>query len=159
MDSKNTLTEQEITFCELYINGIAPYAGNAAKCYADVFQKTGNATRTDAARLLSEPRIQQYIADLETLNAYDAKHKKEYIARHLENIIEETSTAQYHDRKGNNLSPAALRSVAVQAMKLYADLYPVKEAQVSKLAIEGGEGGVTFNLIVPQATTKNDEEQ
>ena len=94
------------------------------------------------------------------MNAFDAKRKREYLARHLENIIEETSTAEYSDRRGVAMSPAALRSVCVQAMKLYADLYPVKEAQVSKLNIENnGEGGITFNVIVPnQSAEKGDKE-
>lgn len=157
MDSTNRLTESEITFCELYINGLAPYAGNALKCYEDVFGRKGRRTRTEAIKLLSDERIQQYIEELETLNAFDNKRKKEFIARHLENIIEETSTAEYYDRKGTKLSPAALRSVCVQAMKLYSDLYPVKEAQVNKLSIDGGDGGVTFNVIVPQQNNDMDE--
>lgn len=151
------ITENEICFCELYVNGVAPYAGNAMKCYTDVFKSHGSQTRTAAMRLLSEPHIQAYIAELEAMNAFDAKRKREYIARHLENIIEETSTNDYYDRKGTKLSPAAMRSVSVQAMKLYAELYPVKEAQVNKLSIDNGEGGVTFNLIVPQAPTENPE--
>lgn len=153
----NQLSEAEITFCELYINGLAPYAGNALKCYEDVFGVKGMKTRTKAVKLLSDPRIEAYINELESLNAFDNKRKREFIARHLEGIIEETSTAQYRDRKGLLISPAALRSVCVQAMKLYSDLYPVKEAQVNKLSIEGGDGGVTFNVIVPQ-TKKDDEE-
>lgn len=156
MDSNFNLSEEEITFCELYINGVAPYAGNALKCYTDVFQKNGARARTDAMKLLNDPRIQGYIEEMEKMNAFDAKRKREYIARHLENIIEETSTAQYRDRKGTILSPAAIRSVCVQAMKLYADLYPVKEAQVNKLSIEGTEGGVTFNVIVPQVNPDNE---
>lgn len=146
------LTDNEITFCELYINGTSPYGGNALKCYESIFKLKGVEARTAAMRLLSEPRIQWYIDTLEQLNAFDAKRKKEYIARHLESIIEETSTSVYKDRRGNTLSPAALRSVCVQAMKLYADLYPMKEAQVSKLSIDGGEGGVVFNLVVPKDT-------
>jgi len=158
MDSNKELSEAEITFCELYINGIAPYAGNAAKCYSDVFQTPIEKARSKAMRFLSEPHIQRYIEELESLNAFDAKRKKDYIARHLEHIIEETSKAKYYDRKGVELSPAAVRSVCVQAMKLYADLYPVKEAQVNKLSFENAEGGVTFNLIVPQENHEKDED-
>lgn len=36
-------------------------------------------------------------------------------------------------------------------MKLLADMYPVKEAQVSELNINGSDGsGITFNVIVPE---------
>ena len=59
--------------------------------------------------------------------------------------------AQYTDRRGTKLSPAPLRSVAVSATKALMEMYPVKEAQVNKLNIEGaGEGGITFNVIVPE---------
>ncbi len=160
MNSQNTLTDAEIAFCELYINGTAPYAGNPAKCYQDVFPEKASKGRGAAIRLLNQPHIQKYIEELEAMNAFDAKRKREYLARHLESIIEETSTAEYSDRRGIKMSPAALRSVCVQAMKLYADLYPVKEAQVSKLNIENnGGGGITFNVIVPnQSSEKGDNE-
>lgn len=156
MSQKQSLTEKEVTFCELYVNGIAPYAGNAQKCYTDVFKPVKSRSRTEAMGILADPRIQEYIEKLERINTFDAKRRKEYIARHLEQIIEETATAQYYDRNGIELSPAALRSVSVQAMKLYTELYPIKEAQVNKLAIEGGEGGVIFNVIVPQADTDHE---
>lgn len=156
MDSKE-LTESEIAFCELYINGVAPYAGNAMKCYQGIFTDYKGNARTAAMKLLNEPHIQKYITSMEEMNAFDAKRKKDYLARHLENIIEEASTVTYRDRRGTTLSPAALRSVAVQAMKLYSELYPVKEAQVNKINIEGAEGGVTFNVVVPQPITNPNE--
>lgn len=150
METSKFLTEEEIAFCELYINGLAPYAGNAMRCYYEIFPKNSTTNpRTAALRLLNQPHIQAYIDELNSLNAIDAKHKREYLARHLENIIEETATGVYKSRYGNVLSPAAIRSVCVQAMKLYADLYPVKEAQVKKLNIDSNGGGITFNVIVP----------
>ena len=76
---------------------------------------------------------------------------KKFLTENLVHIIEETSTAEYRDRRGTRLSPAPLRSVAVSATKALMEMYPVKEAQVSKLNIEGGgEGGITFNVIVPE---------
>ena len=159
MNSQNTLTDAEIAFCELYINGTAPYAGNPAKCYHDVFPEKASKGRGAAIRLLNQPHIQEYIEELEAMNAFDAKRKREYLARHLENIIEETSTANYTDRRGIVISPAAIRSVCVQAMKLYADLYPVKDRQAAQSNENIGSGGITFNVIVPnQVPEKGDKE-
>ena len=156
MDGNINLTEQEVAFCELYVNGTAPYAGNAMLCYDDVFGKKSK-NRGPALRLLNEPRIKNYIEELESLSSYEAKRRREYLARHLEQIIEETSIATYTDRKGLKISPAAMRSVCVQAMKLYSELYPVKEAQVSKLNIESNGGGITFNVIVPNQDKQPEE--
>lgn len=40
------------------------------------------------------------------------------------------------------------------------DMYPVKEARITNLNIDGGdgEGGITFNVIVPDAVQKKDDE-
>jgi hypothetical protein len=52
-----------------------------------------------------------------------------------------------------------MRSVAVNASKALMDMYPIKEAQVSKVNIEGGgEGGITFNVIVPETPAKKEDE-
>lgn len=160
MNSQNTLTDAEIAFCELYINGTAPYAGNPAKCYQDVFPEKATKGRGAAIRLLNQPHIKEYIEQLGALNDFDAKRKREYLARHLENIIEETSTVEYSDRRGVKMSPAALRSVCVQAMKLYAELYPVKDAQTSKNNSENnGGGGITFNVIIPNQTPEKGDKE
>ena len=143
MDSK--LTENEILFCELYVNGSAPYAGNAAKCYSEVFKCDSKHTKHLAKQLLMREDIQAFLKEL------DAKFMKKFLTENLIHIIEETSVAEYRDRRGTKLSPAPLRSVAVSATKALMEMYPVKEAQVNKLNIEGaGEGGITFNVIVPE---------
>lgn len=153
------LTEQEKLFCELFINGSAPYAGNAAKCYVEAFQCDPLKAKHLAKTLLMREDIQQFIEELEAMSDCDTKTMKKFLTANLVHIIEETSTAVYHDRRGTELSPAPLRSVAVSATKALMEMYPVKEAQVSKLNIEGaGEGGITFNVIVPNtASTPNTE--
>lgn len=153
------LTEKEKLFCELFVNGNAPYAGNAAKCYAEAFGDNSLTSKHSAKSLLIREDIQQYIEELEGMQDYDAKNMKKFLTASLIRIVEEASTAEYQDRRGTKLSPAPLRSVAVSASKALMEMYPVKEAQVSKLNIEGGEGGVTFNVIVPNAKpTPNTEE-
>ena len=148
----NQLTETEILFCELYVNGSAPFGGNAAKCYSEVFKCDPRRAKHKAKMMLVREEIKEYIKELEeTVGEEDAKSMKKFLTENLIHIIEETSVAQYTDRRGTKLSPAPLRSVAVSATKALMEMYPVKEAQVNKLNIEGaGEGGITFNVIVPE---------
>lgn len=149
------LSEQEILFCELYINGNAPYAGNAAKCYEEAFQCSSIKTKHLAKTLLAREDIQQLISKLKEISDRDAEDIKRYLTENLIHIIDEASTAQYVDRFGQLLSPAPLRSVAVSAAKALMEMYPVRKAQVNKLNIESnGEGSITFNVIVPE--TKSD---
>lgn len=150
MEDKNKLTDQEILFCDLYVNGEAPYGGNAARCYAEVFNDQSKRAKSLATRMLARPEIQKYLESLDELPYEEAKYMKTFLRENLVSIIQECSCAEYRDRKGTLQSPAALRSVAVNASKALMELYPVKEAHVSKIDIGGaGEGGITFNVIVP----------
>lgn len=152
------LNEKEKLFCELFMNGTAPYAGNALKCYFEVFKDSGINANHRAKALLRKPTIKAYIKELEEQDAEQAISMKRYLTQNLMRIIDETSSAQFFDRRGTSLSPAPLRSVAVSAAKALMDMYPVKEAQVNRLNIEGGdaEGGVTINVIVPDITPKEE---
>jgi len=150
MENKNILTDQEILFCDLYANGEAPYGGNAARCYKEVFGDRTHRTKSLATRMLARPEIQEYLKSLDELPYEEAKYMKTFLRENLVSIIKECSSAEYRDRRGTLQSPAALRSVAVNASKALMDLYPVKEANVSKINIDGaGEGGITFNVIMP----------
>lgn len=152
METSNTnLTDQEILFCDLFAHGEAPFGGNAARCYQEVFNDTSKRTKSRAAHLLARPEIQEYLKSLDELTYEEAKYMKTFLRENLISIIEECSTAELRDRKGVIQSPAAMRSIAVNAVKVLAELYPVKAAQKSKLKIEGsGEGGITFNVIMPE---------
>lgn len=152
METSNTnLTDQEILFCDLFAHGEAPFGGNAARCYQEVFNDTSKRTKSRAAHLLARPEIQEYLKFLDELTYEEAKYMKTFLRENLISIIEECSTAELRDRKGVIQSPAAMRSIAVNAVKVLAELYPVKAAQESKLKIEGsGEGGITFNVIMPE---------
>jgi len=144
------LTENELAFCELFVNGCAPYCGNGAKCYEEVFQAKSNTLKGKAKSLLSKAHIKNHIKKLEDEILEDAKYLKNRISENLLKIMEETADASFTDRRGTKLSPAPLRSVSVQAAKALMEIHPIKEAQVSKLNIEGAEGGgITFNVIVP----------
>lgn len=157
MSDKN-LTKEERAFCELFVNGCAPYAGNAGRCYADAFNTDYKSPMNshDAKTLLKDERIKAYVAELEVESIESADDIKRYLTANLKHIIEETSTAKVYDRKGTLLNPAALRGVAVSASKALMEMYPVREAQVSKVDISGGgeQSGITFNVIVPESNNK-----
>lgn len=152
------LTDQEILFCEIFVNGTAPYAGNAVKCYSEVFKDDGLRANHKAKTLLKRPDIADYVKELREMSEEEACNMKRFLTENLKKIFLETSTAEYRDRRGTLLSPAPLRSVAVSAAKALMDMYPVREAQINKLNIEGGngEGGITFNVIVPDMKPAND---
>ena len=140
METSNKLTEQEQLFCDLYANGEAPYGGNASRCYQEVFNDKSRLTKSRATRMYEE-----------------TKYMKVFLRENLTSIIEECSQAEYRDRKGTMLSPAALRSVAVNASKALMELCALKGAQVSKINIEGaGEGGITFNVIMPEQSKEEE---
>ena len=159
MDKIN-LTKEEELFCQLLVNGTAPYGGDAVKCYREVFHCEHILDGHKAKKLLAREDIQEYISQLEAENAKEAVYVKKFLAENLKSIIKETSTAQFSDRRGTKLSPAAMRSVAVSASKALMELYPVREAQVSKVNIEGnGENGIVFNVIVPGSTDETKKEE
>lgn len=150
------MTKEEQLFCELFVNGAAPFGGNALRCYQQVFHTDTVMDNHKANQLLIQDDIKAYVEKLEAENVVEAAHVKRFLTANLKHIIEETTTAEYRDRKGTLLSPAAVRSVAVSASKALMELYPVKEAQINKLNIEGaGEGGVVFNVIVPEVKVEN----
>lgn len=154
-DNLQTISITERMFCELFINGCAPYAGNAERCYRDAFHTDKNDPLNNhkAKLLLQEQRIKDYIQVLNVAASEEAENVKRYITANLKHIIEETSTMELVDRHGKKVSPAALRSVAVNASKALMEMYPIKEAQVSRVDINAGDEakGLTFNVIVPES--------
>lgn len=159
MEKSNQLTEQELLFCELFANGEAPFGGNASRCYQEVFNDKTRLAKSRATKLLARPEIQEYLKSLDELPYEEAKYMKVFLRENLTSIVQECTGAEYRDRKGTLLSPAALRSVAVNASKALMDLCGVKETQVSKINIEGsGEGGIIFNVIMPDQTQSETKE-
>lgn len=153
-----TLNKQEKDFCELFIFGCDPYAGNARKCYEDVFADNTRMSLKHAKELLNRDDIQAYIQYLRGIANCEVADLKARLTEKLWHIIDETSKAEYTDRRGTKLSPAPLRSVAVQASKALMEMYPVKVAQENKIELHGsGDGGVVFNVIVPQSNDSTKE--
>lgn len=53
----------------------------------------------------------------------------------------------------------ALRAVSVNAAKALMEIFPVKHKEESHLRIEGGDGNVIFNVIVPANSSQDEETQ
>lgn len=147
------LSPQEIDFCELFVNGGFEFSGDRDKCYKEAFNSD---SKKQARQLMARTEIKQKIKDL--MEEYKNNEENRAIAFKiqitdtLQKVMKETSVDVYSTPKGHKLSPAPLRSVAVNASKALADIYVQKAAQTQKVQLESaGDGGVIFNVIVPNA--------
>jgi NADPH-dependent 7-cyano-7-deazaguanine reductase QueF-like protein len=163
---KSTLTEKEQKFCLIYSNGPAPYNGNDVRCYQLVFNESTSLPRgkeeveisLKAKELLQREDVKKYLESLDALNIVNAETLRPRITQTLLKIMDECSTLRLKDRWDVEVSPAALRAVAVNAASKLTDMYGIKEDIAHKIQIEGADGdGITFNLIAPQPTKKDDE--
>lgn len=156
--AEKELTEEETKFCELYVGGGTGFAGDHRKCYEEVYGQQKNVAIASRL-LLGRPHISARIRELIDSVEFETETiaVRLQVAETLKAVMAETSTSDYTDRFGVPLSPAPLRAVAVNAAKALMELYPIKCSQETKLRIDGGEGGVVFNVIVPQATTHEPE--
>lgn len=155
-DTKNKqsiLTEPEEEFCQLFVCGGAEYAGQRDKCFKEVFgEQTAESISLCSRRLTAKPHVAARIRELGEMLQCENENiaVKIQVAETLKAIMEETSTAQFSDKFGITLSPAPLRAVAVNAAKALMDLYPIRHEQEAKLRIEGSDGKVIFNVVIPQ---------
>lgn len=156
VENENVLTEEEAKFCLLYVNAPAPYGGNEIKCFQAVFKDkfySDVEASISVRELMRKESIRQRIVDLQENNTVNATTLRPRLTQTLLKVADECSESKYSDRFGNELSPAALRSVAVNAIRLLSDMYGIKEDIAHKVSIEGGNGsGVTINVIAPQKT-------
>ena len=159
------LTDDEANFCLLYVNAPAPYAGNAAECYAKVFGCNNDAmgkakAAYEAKRLLEKGVVKQRISELESVNLFDTDALKQRLTSTMLKIMDECSdeTKIYRNRFGEIISPAPFRSVAVSAAKMVSEINGIKEDTVQKIQIgsDGGEG-IVFNLIVPNKNNADEQ--
>lgn len=184
--NKKKLTPDEEKFCLLYACGPAPYNGNAKQTFDLVFNKrTGryyspvprkakdNAkdeafnpdqleldsveASLSAHSLMARDEIKDRIDELKSQSIIDAATLRPRLTAQLLKIADECSTLTVEDRWGTPLSPAALRSVAVNAISKLTDMYGIKEDIAHKVQVEsaGGEG-ITFNLVMPQSNKENE---
>ena len=151
--TEKELTEEETKFCELYVGGGSGFAGDHRKCYEEVFGK-GKNVPIASRLLLGQPHVSARIREMIDSVEFEVETiaTRLQVAETLKAVMSETSSAEYTDKFGVPLSPAPLRAVAVNAAKALMELYPIKCSQETKLRIDGGEGGVVFNVIVPPAS-------
>jgi hypothetical protein len=154
------LTEAEECFCELYVYGGCEFAGQVRKCYEEVFGKEGKNTYLLSRRFLAKPHILARVKELTAAMQSETETLavKLQITETLKAVMEETARQTYEDRFGISLSPAPLRAVSVNAAKALMELYPVKHAQETKLKVEGADGHVIFNVVVPQTKAKDEDQ-
>ena len=167
MDNITNLSEQEQKFCLIYTNGPAPYVGNEVRCWQLVFndstyEPTGEEeieVSLKAHEFMGRDDVKEYIDKLSALNVVNATTLRPRLTQTLLNIADECATATFEDKFGTPISPAALRSVSVNAIKTLTDMYGIKEDIAHKVMLEGSDGeGITFNLIAPQPAPKPDDE-
>lgn len=164
---KEKLTDKEQKFCLIYTNGPAPYIGNEVRCYQLVFNdsteppvgKEEIEISLEASEFMKREDIKAYIDKLNALSIVNATTLRPRLTQTLLKIMDECSVAQYTDKWGIALSPAALRAVAVNAADKLTQMYGIKEDIAHKISLEGADGeGITFNLIAPQPAPKPEDE-
>ena len=154
------LSKQEEEFCNLFVFGGSEYAGKAMQCFKEIFGETKSTNPYLAGKtLLAKPHIQARVKEFAQLYQSDDETiaVKLQVTETLKAVMEETATASYTDKWGAELSPAPLRAVSVNAAKALMELYPIKHAQENKIKIEGTNGNVIFNVIVPDHKLNNNE--
>ncbi len=160
--SEKLLTDQEIEFCDLYVNGGLEFAGRPKKCYVEAFgEKASKNPHSAANYLMHRPHILAHIKALLSSERFEMETMavKLQVSETLKAVMDETATSDFTDRFGVPLSPAPLRAVSVNAAKALMDIFPIKHKEENKLRIEGADGGVIFNVIVPTNTPKDEREE
>lgn len=167
MDINTNLSEKEQKFCLIYTAGPVPYVGNEVRCYQLVFNDSVHEpsrgceveVSLKAHELMAREDIKEYIDKISALNVVNATTLRPRLTQTLLKIADECATANFADKFGVALSPAALRSVSVNAIKTLTDMYGIKEDIAHKVMLEGADGeGITFNLIAPQPAPKPEDE-
>lgn len=165
--SEKELTKEEERFCLIFVCGPSPYNGNAAKTYEFVFQQRRDiqmlgvgafevASALAAHELMKRPEIKERIAQLKNETKIDATTLAPRITSALLKIMDECSTSQVMNRFGETISPAAMRSVAVNAASKLMELHGIKEDIAHKVVLESEGDGITFNLIMPDSSKDNE---
>lgn len=154
------LSKNEQLFCELYAAGNAPFAGNMAKCYEEVFGDSEPDSGMRAYLLLSRPEVQRYLSEISALGYERSKYMKDFLNSTLMHIVDEMAYCQPAvDRNGKPIPASSSRGVAVSAAKLLMDLNGLKQGgHDAELKIKNESGGnITFNVIVPGGTKQKEE--
>lgn len=162
------LTEQEEYFCQLYANGGKMFAGKERACFQEVFYKEARSMSDSEIALNSKMLLHKSEVSEKIKSLFDTRDSqtntmaiKLQVTETLLAVMDECSTAKFRGRFGEQLSPAPMRAVAVNAAKALADLFPIKYEQETKIKLEGANGesvGITFNVIAPKEKAQESDD-
>lgn len=148
-DTELKMNPTHLEFCNLYVNGGPGYAGKAGKCYMKAIgTQAKNKASEYGARLLKKEHIIAKIKELTEENEISIIGRKLMVEENLMKIMDECAKGSYKDKYGNPVSPAALRSVAVNASKALIDIWGLNKPTEVKITGEN-EKGIVFNIIQP----------
>ena len=114
-----------------------------------------------AREILAKESAKERIKELRRVELYSADSLRPALTEKLMKIADECSDSLYISTKtGLPANPAAMRSVAVSAIKTLSDMYGIKEDVAHHISIGGDDNGgdVIFNVIMPEKRDKKDEE-
>ena len=132
------------------------------KCFVEVFgEDTVKNPYASANYLMNKPHVLAHIKALLSSERFEMETMavKLQVAETLKAVMDETATSDYTDRFGVPLSPAPLRAVSVNAAKALMDIFPIRHKEENRLRIEGSDGNVIFNVIVPQNPMTDGEKE
>lgn len=142
-----SMPPQYMDFCDHFVYGDPGVAGDARQSYIRAFGV--KITKREASAFIRKKSIAKRIKELYEENAESTYAKRIYVEEKLITIIDECVKAKFKDKFGNIISPAAMRSVAVNALKVYNDMNGFN-APVEIRDTTEQKTGIHFNLIVPE---------
>ena len=75
---EKTLSDEELQFCELYVNGGLEYAGRPKRCYVEVFgEKAVKNPHSAANYLIHKPHVLAHIKALLSSERFEMETKSE----------------------------------------------------------------------------------
>ena len=153
------LTEKELAFCELFVDGDKEFAGQASACYTEVYGIVKH-PHLAARRVMKKKHVAEHLKEL--LDSRCAETEtiaiKLQVAETLKAVMAETAKGEYMDKFGVTVSPAPLRAVSVNAAKALMEIYPIKHNATEGSRSKDNSGNIIFNVIVPQNPPAHHEE-
>lgn len=139
---------EHLDFCYHYMMGESGVCGNAKKAYKAAFGTNANGSQLKRfmCRKHIALKLKELQGELEALNV----GKRVLLEDKLMSIMEECSTKNYKDKFGNDISPAAMRSVAISAIKELNSMNGFNKPIETKITTDE-ESGIVFNVIVPES--------
>jgi len=148
---KNDMPPKHKQFADLYIWGDKKIQGNPAKCYMEIFDCNTPSTAGHSARkLLKMDHMVDYINKQMEEFELLLKVEKFKNIQTLTAIRDEMSEAEYVNRFGEINGVPACRNVAIKASEVINDMIGASKPKEINVNHGSQEGGVVFNLVVPE---------